>query len=206
MNRIVSVTDALSGVASYTYDTAGNRDSASDQRALVTSYVHDGFGQVIQQSSPDTGVTVYTHDAAGNRTARTDARGVVTGWTYDELGRVLTMEFPASPAENVAYTYDDPTAGYHGIGRLASVADDSGSTGYRYDSHGNIVWQQSVIGEQTYVTEYAYDVSDRLVSNHPASLSLVLEPTATAYSSTSPRAISSAPATSTPKASSGAPY
>ncbi len=164
LNRVISVTDALSGVASYAWDDAGNRETAADQRALVTSYVHDGFGQVIQQSSPDTGATVFTYDSAGNRVSRADARGVVSEWTYDELGRVLTMEFPASPAENVAYVYDDATAGYNGIGRLATVTDDSGSTGYRYDSHGNTVRVENVIGAQTYLTEYAYDVADRLVS------------------------------------------
>ena len=44
--------------------------------------------------------------------------------------------------------------GHYGIGRAASVTDDSGSTGYRYDARGNTVWQQNVIGTQAYVTQY----------------------------------------------------
>ncbi len=143
---------------------AGNRETATDQRNLTTSYVHNGFGEVIQAISPDTGETVYEYDSAGNPVKRTDARGVVTEWTYDALGRALTMAFPDSPAEDVAYAYDDPTAGYFGIGRLASVTDDSGSTGYRYDPRGNKVWEQRVIDTQTYVTEYDYDSADRLAS------------------------------------------
>ena len=129
----------------------------------MTAYVHDGFGQVIQQTSPDTGVTVFTHDTAGRRTQRTDARGVVTGWTYDDLGRVTAMNFPASPAENVAYAYDATTPGHYGIGRMASVTDDSGSTVYRHDARGNIVRVETVVGAQTYVTEYGYDLADRMI-------------------------------------------
>ena len=45
---------------------------------------------------------------------------MVTDWTYDDLGRPLTMTFPASPAENVTYAYDDATPGHYGIGRLAA--------------------------------------------------------------------------------------
>jgi len=164
LNRLVQVTDALVNTASYSYDAAGNRETATDQRGLVTSYVHNGFGEVIRQSSPDTGVTDFEYDAAGRRTRRTDARGVVTEWSYDDLGRTLTMTFPASPAENVTYSYDDATPGHYGIGRLAGVTDDSGSTSYRYDADGHTVWVQSVIGAQTYVTEYAYDAANRLES------------------------------------------
>ena len=163
LNRLVTVTDALLNDATYTYDAAGNRETATDQRGLVTSYVHNGFGQAIQQSSPDTGVTVFEYDTAGRRTRRTDARGVVTDWTYDDLGRTLTMSFPASPAENVTYAYDDATVGWYGIGRMASVTDDSGSTSYRYDARGNILRDERVIGAQTYITEYAWDLADRMI-------------------------------------------
>jgi len=163
LDRLVEVTDALTNAAEYGYDAAGNRESATDQRGLVTSYVHNGFGEAIQQTSPDTGVTVYEYDSAGNRTKRTDARGVVTEWTYDALDRVLTMTFPASPAEDVTYAYDDSTPGRYGIGRLASVTDDSGSTAYRYDARGNIVRVDAVIGAQAYVAAYAYDLADRPV-------------------------------------------
>ena len=72
------------------------------------------------------------------------------------------MTYPANLAENVAYAYDDPTAGYHGIGRLASIADDSGSTAYRYDACGNIVHDSRVIDGGTHITQYTYDIADRV--------------------------------------------
>ena len=164
LDRLVRTTDALGGAAFHDYDERGNMVAATDQRGLTTSYVHDGFGAVIQQSSPDTGATVFTHDEAGNRISRTDARGAVTEWTYDALGRVTAMRYPANPAEDVAYTYDDPAPGRYGIGRLASVADDSGSTSYGYDARGNLVREDRVIEGVAYVTSYEYDSLDRPAS------------------------------------------
>jgi len=46
------------------------------------------------------------------------------------------MSFQGSPVENVTYAYEDATRGRDGIGRAASVADDSGSISYRYDARG----------------------------------------------------------------------
>jgi len=34
----------------------------------VTTYIYDGFGDVIEQTSPDSGKTVYHYDADGNLT------------------------------------------------------------------------------------------------------------------------------------------
>ena len=87
----------------------------------ATAYIHNGFGDVIQVASPDTGTTIYAYDSGANLTRRTDARGIVTDFTYDALDRVLTQTFPATPAENVVYTYDSLAAGAHGIGRLAAI-------------------------------------------------------------------------------------
>ena len=37
----------------------------SDPRSLATTYVRNGFGEVIQETSPDAGVTTYVRDARG---------------------------------------------------------------------------------------------------------------------------------------------
>lgn len=79
--------------------------------------MYDGFGDLIQESRPNTGTTVYYYDSAGNLTKRVAATLAVTQYTYDALDRVLTMTFPADSAENVTYTYDQSGHG-DGIGRL----------------------------------------------------------------------------------------
>jgi RHS repeat-associated protein len=163
LDRLVQETDALASVTDLARDAADNLTGVTDPRGNATTYVHDGFGRVIEEASPDRGSTVYTYDPAGNRLSRTDARGVVTDYAYDALGRLAAKSFPASPAENVTYTYDDPTPGRFAIGRLSRIDDASGATEYAYDDRGNTVRETRTIGGIAYVTEYAHDLADNLV-------------------------------------------
>ncbi|MDJ0947097.1 MAG: DUF6531 domain-containing protein, partial [Kiloniellales bacterium] len=163
LNRLVQVTDPALGMAGYGYDARDNLIAVTDQRTLTTTYVHNAFGDVIQIDSPDTGVTVYLVDPAGNVTRMTDARGVVTEFTHDALDRVLTKSFPADATQNVTYGYDDTAGGNHGIGRLTSAIDPSGSAAYRYDHRGNLVEEARTIGATSFTTGYAYDLADNLV-------------------------------------------
>jgi YD repeat-containing protein len=64
-----------------------------------------------REASPDAGTTVYVRDARGLPTQVTDGRGVVVNRTYDTGGRLLSETYPASPAENVTYTYDSVAGG-----------------------------------------------------------------------------------------------
>ena len=163
LDRLIQVTDPALGEAGYAYDARDNLTAVTDQRMLTTTYVHNAFGDVIQRDSPDTGVTVYLVDPAGNVTQMTDARGVITDFTYDALHRPLTRTFPADAAQNVGYGYDDTTGGNHGVGRLTSMTDRSGSAAYRYDHRGNLVEEARTLGAATFTTGYAYDLADNVV-------------------------------------------
>ena len=94
----------------------------------------------------------------------TDARGVVTNYAYDDAGRMLSRSYPATPAFNVAYGWDSIASGNKGKGRLTSVIDHSGSTSWVYDARGNAVSETRVIGSNSYVTSYAYDLADRVIA------------------------------------------
>jgi YD repeat-containing protein len=126
--------------------------------------VHNGWGEVIRETSPDRGITDYVRDQLGNVTSQTDARGVVSQYTYDALGRVLTRSFPAMPAQNVTYAYDDIALGNKGVGRLTRVIDASGESALSYDARGNMVREARVIAGRSYATSYAYDAADNLVT------------------------------------------
>lgn len=162
LNRLRSSTDALGNEAEYGYDARDNLISVSDQRGLTTTYTYDGLNNLIQLESPDTGITVYTYDDAGNRLSQTDARGVVVQYGYDALNRLVTVNYPGSPSENIAYTYDQP-AGSHGVGRLTQITDQTGSTHYVYDHRGNQLSSSVTIQGHTYTTAYAYDLADNLI-------------------------------------------
>src|SRR5216684_67675 len=162
LNRLIQVAAPLSSTTAYGYDAHDNRTRVTDPRGLATSYVYDGLDNLIEVSSPDTGTTVYVVDDAGNRIQQTDAAGVVMQMSYDALNRITAKTYPADPAENVVYRYDESAAGF-GIGRLTSVSDSSGSTAYVYDARGNVVQETLVVGGQSYITSYAYDLANHVV-------------------------------------------
>ena len=139
LDRLIQSTDPLSGDTDYAYDNRDDLTGVTDPRTIQTTYVYDGFGRVIQTVSPDAGTTVYQNDLAGNRTEMTDARSIVTQYTYDAVNRMTAKTFPANTSENVSYSYDDATSGKFRIGRLTTITDESGSTTFTYDAHGNVV-------------------------------------------------------------------
>ncbi len=87
---------------------------------------------------------------------------MVTDYAYDALNRPTAKTFPASPAEDVAYTYDAATPGVHGIGRLTGIADEIGTTALAYDARGNVTLDSRTIGGVAHETRYAYDLADNL--------------------------------------------
>jgi YD repeat-containing protein len=162
LNHLIHSTDPASGTTYETYNAQDNLTSVTDPRSVATNYVYDGFGRRIETVSPDAGTTVYQYDRADDLTQVTDGRGVVTTYSYDAVGRVTTKSFPAGMSENVSYSYDDSTPGHYGVGHLATIIDDSGSTAFVYDARGNVVQETCTIGGVPYVTTYGYDVADRL--------------------------------------------
>ncbi|HZF35837.1 MAG TPA: RHS repeat-associated core domain-containing protein [Candidatus Angelobacter sp.] len=162
LDRVISSTDPATKVTAYGYDNQDHLTSVTDARSVQTAYVYDGFGRVIQAVTPDGGTTVYHYDPADNLTEKTDGRSVVTDYSYDALNRITAKTFAAATSENVAYSYDDSASGHFGIGRLATITDESGSTAFIYDSRGNVVQETRTIAGTAYVTGYAYDVADRL--------------------------------------------
>jgi len=166
----------------YAYDLAGNLTSVTDPNGNVTTYVYDDFAQMLAQDSPVTGLTTYAYDDGGNRVRSTDANGAVTEREYDSLGRVLVAtSIRSGDAETVTWTYDDATAGQHGIGRLATMQDPSGETNYSYDRRGLLTSQVNddfalafgydadgnrsrIVYPSGRVADYTFDFANRPVS------------------------------------------
>lgn len=136
----------------------------TDARSLATSYVRDGFGGIIRQTSPDTGITDFWYDANGRVTKQIDARSVETDFTNDAAGRVTAKTFPAASSENVSFTYDATAGGNDGVGRLTSVADQSGSTAFVYDALGHVASDTRVISAVSYPVAYTYDAAGNILT------------------------------------------
>jgi RHS repeat-associated protein len=165
LNRLSTSTDPNSGVTRFTYDSHDRVLTVTDPNNNVTSHVYDGFGDAIQQVSPDSGKTIYHFDTDANLTTKTDALLIVTNDSYDALDRLMTTTYPADPAENVAYTYDQTGAGFgFGIGRLTSLTDAAGSLSRAWDERGNMLSEKRIGGGTTLTTRYTYDPASRISS------------------------------------------
>lgn len=164
LNRLIQITDPANGVTVNEYDPRDQLTAVTDPRALVTHYAIDALGNKLQTQSPDSGDSTYIYDAAGNITQKTDARGVVSQYAYDALNRVTSITYPASPSENVSFTYDSTGNGNKGKGRLTGYSNDGGATVLTYDVYGNVVQQTEMIGSQIHVTGFQYDNANRLAA------------------------------------------
>ena len=174
IERVMQETDPDSFLTNIVYDGNDRVTSVAGEQAIpsnfvTTSYVRDGFGDIIQTASTDTGTTVFWFDVHGNITKKVDARSIETDMTYDALNRILTKTFPADTAENQIYNYDSTAGGNDGVGRLTSVSDQSGATSFVYNALGQIVTDDRMIGTNTYPATYTYDpASHPLTVTYPS--------------------------------------
>ena len=165
LNRLISETDPDLGVTDITLRSDGAAAEVEDAENIATTYVRNGWGEIIREDSPNRGVTDYVYDQRGLLTQMTDARGQVTTYAYDAAGRIVSETHTARPLENRTYTYDVTTpAANKGLGRLASIADESGTASFEYDIYGRVSKEIRAIngpsGTQSHVLEYAYQPDD----------------------------------------------
>jgi RHS repeat-associated protein len=152
----------------YSYDVRDNLRTVKDPSLLTTTYTYDALNNLIQLSSPDTGQTLYTYDRAGNRITQTDSRGTASTHVYDALNRLTATNY-ADAAQNVSFLYDQSNAvtgclGSFPLGRQTGMVDPSGSTTYCYDRRGNVRRKTQITNGVSFVTEYSYDLADRLAT------------------------------------------
>lgn len=169
LNRLVRTLQDVGGIEAETkfeYDAQDNLTKVTDPKGLDTTYQYNGFGDLVQLSSPDTGVTTYTYDSAGNRKTQTDARGITATYSYDALNRLTGIAYPTSSLD-VAYLYDTVNAACtadesFAIGRLARMTDGSGETQYCYDRFGNLTRKRQITNGQTFELRYAYTLAGQV--------------------------------------------
>ena len=176
LDRLTSVTRALATapggvvITRYDYDVMDNLTSVTDPNGNVTRYAFDDFRRLARQDSPATGTTTYAYDPAGNLTSTTDARGATTTRHYDAISRVLSATATlGSNSEVVTFTYDDPTFGNYGKGRLRSMSDPSGSSAYAHERRGLLRSELKTILGDAYTTRFSYDANgNRSVIAYPS--------------------------------------
>ena len=132
MNRLASVTDALSGVTSYTYDANSNLINLRDPVNNDTSWSYDNLGQVTMETNELGNTRSYWHDAVGNLTRYEDRNERVTQYTFDDLDRLtaekwLTSGDPVPTIGISTTTQGGPSSEVQRVGYTSSFAPTSGT-------------------------------------------------------------------------------
>ncbi|MFN2497739.1 MAG: DUF6765 family protein [Pyrinomonadaceae bacterium] len=152
------VTDALSRVTKYTFDTNKGRNVVTQVEGLCNcgtgsqskTWTYDDQLNLISKTNALNQTTSYTYDASGNRLTETDATGTVT-YTYNEFADVLTRTDQLNGV--TTNTYD--TQG----NRLTTKDALNNTTTFTYDTRGQLLTMTNALGK---VTTLNWDTSGRL--------------------------------------------
>lgn len=164
LNRLAtSVDPSPGGTTTITYDDHDRVLSVKNPLNNTTSYVYDGFGDRIQEASPDSGTAVYTFNPDGDLTKQVLAGSLEADMTYDADDRLTATSYPSDSTLNTALTYDQTVGHGDGIGRLTSATDKIGSLSLTYDERGNVTYESRVAtGITTLNTTYAFDAGNNV--------------------------------------------
>jgi len=115
----------------YAYDALSDLISVTQGNQPQRSFQYDSLKRLTSATNPESGTICYGtvvsrqcqangYDANGNLVYKTDARGVLTSYGYDALNRNYSITYTNDPANTpaVTRTYDNPTIGAFGIGRI----------------------------------------------------------------------------------------
>lgn len=160
LNRLTSRINEAGNDIEVGYDANDSVVSAKDQNNLTTSYIYDGFGDLIQINSPDAGTKTFWLDEAGNATRVIDANNREKIITYDALNRISTVTYTGQSNKNLAFFYDESTTygqPNKGIGKLTRIEQaDGNNLGFVYNAAGRITRQIVVFGGVSYTMQYLY--------------------------------------------------
>ena len=132
-----------SSTTTRSYYSDGLLKSATDERGVVTSYKYNGFGELIESTSPDKGKETFERNKNGEVVKMVDARGVTSVLVRDGLGRIVQKNMSSAPTpglmsvgQNQTFTYDTCP---NGVGRLCSVQNYASQQNYAYNFWGEVV-------------------------------------------------------------------
>jgi RHS repeat-associated protein len=159
VNRVSTVTDALTQTTTTMYDAAGNVTLTIDPRNVETAYTYDALNRLstvtdAYASGSLARTTTYTLDAVGNEIAVTDPVGHAVTTSFDALNRPTLIQDAFGQVTST--TYD--------AGGAVSLVDDGLSyrTTYKLDALGRATRTIDANGNYT---AQAFDADGRMVSS-----------------------------------------
>jgi RHS repeat-associated protein len=151
--NLCSMTDPLSHVTSYTYDSKGNILTRTDAANKTWTYTYNSFNDVLTETDPLTRVTTYTYNASGNMTSVKNALNQTTTFTPNADGTLASVTDPLTHTTSF---------GYNANGLRTSVTDAlTHATNFTYDAGGR---QLTKTDPLTHATTYTYDNQNNVLT------------------------------------------
>lgn len=166
-NVLVQAIDPLGNVTEYEYDQNLNQVGMVDARGNRTRMGYDGRGNLTSHRSPNPlgYEETWVYDADDNLVEHVDRREKRTTYAYDAAHRVTDeTRFLGARELRTHYTYTSRgllETATSPKGTATSNVPDDFTTGYGYDSAGNLT---SVATPEGKVTRYGYDQNGRVTS------------------------------------------
>jgi RHS repeat-associated protein len=179
-----SSTDSQGNATAYTYNGAGNPQTAKNALAANAQVSSNSDGTPATSTDPDGGVTSYGHNSLHQLTTVTPPTSgslKPVAITYDGFGRVATVK--DGDGNTVTYAYDladritrqaytggsrtlTVTYAYDGAGNLKTQTDASGTTSWTYDGRDQVLTKNAASGGGTLT--YNYDADGNMASANDA--------------------------------------
>jgi RHS repeat-associated protein len=154
LSRKVATTNQAGIVTKFGFDTLGRLVAVTNafgtSQALVTRYVYDEVGNLLQQIDGLNRTNLFTYDALGRRTKETQPGLQAQTFGYDAVGNLTRLtNFNGSVITNQ----------YDALNRLTNKASVNG---YKITFAYSPTGQRTNMTDTSGATSYAYDVRDRL--------------------------------------------
>lgn len=151
--KIATKTDARGNTWTNTYDDNGNLIELRDPLSCTTTFTWNSAGQMLTRTDGENNTWTYTYDDAGNQTSITNPDGEQSTFTYDDLGRMVTK---------TDFRGNTWTTTYDLLSRVTDIEDPDGNhQTFTYDGNGNRVTSTDPRGA---TTTFTYDVEGRKTS------------------------------------------
>lgn len=184
--NLLSITDPLGFVTSFSgHDAHGRPASMTDANGVVTEFVYDQLGRLVQHKVKDPAgltsdaVTLMEYDIEGRVTGLTLPQTAKLSMTYNLAG--LLTDIAAPNGESISFAHDmmgnvtqqqikrangsassTITRTFDTLGRMLSLTLGAGrTTSWAYDKNGNAIQRVSPLSQ---ATTAAFDPLNRLVS------------------------------------------
>ncbi|WP_211473823.1 LysM peptidoglycan-binding domain-containing protein [Collimonas humicola] len=142
-------------VTQYLYDQSGQLLNTIGGRGGLTQYTYDGLGRVLTSKDAANQLTITSYDDANHKTTVTQANGLSTISAYDQAGRLISVQ-----QSNAGQVLGTTLYSYDADNRLRMTQDPTSVRNFiLYDDAGR---KTADIDGNGSVTEYVYNKDNQL--------------------------------------------